>query len=543
MRTFENYNILCWTIDDFEQFYQGLAEESSYFDLNDYINKYKQDSYDDKISMLFESAPFKLNLGGDTEKSKLTTTDKPIGIFDFSLASRGLYRVPEYYSEKLAIEKPTKFEEADLASGIVPANFVSEKVLFGKKTYIYTDEGVDYECEIVQKGKIAIDQGKPGAKLKFATRSRKVYLTYKRKRGKVKYVEIYSMFYYTRLRGDTQFAIRHIPALMVAEYLESVGIKTRFYMTRFVVLDETLPLRAKLPNGTRLPMYDISKNQNGRNGNSLFIQPYIVKEFGQEMDKGFAFMVSSADYNNVYSILAENALKKETTKKNPPTGGYPSWSQNQYFEGIERYRNKYQEYVKLGIFKSKEVLPEAMVFFHDMVIAKKLNDFMDTVRSYFQSKTEDEILIDVNINSFFTFWMKTSANVLKHKINIINSEEMLKDITEIERDLQNTSDEFQLLIQNIQELKSNNTYNQQNLKEYITNFGTSILGKMDENSNTYGYNVIGVTGNITLKRYVINITDEITTYAEGDIYATPEERKEFRNEILINVLKALENFK
>jgi hypothetical protein len=541
MNTFENYNILSWTIDDFEQFNSGLAQQDPSFNLNDYVQDYKNDSFDDKISLLFDNAPFKLNLGGSTDKSKLTTTDKPMGIFDFSLASRGLYRVPEYYSSKLAIEKPKRFEESGLASGVVPAIFVTERTFLGKKQYIFTDGGVDYECEVIQKGEMAIEQGVPGAKLKYATRNRKVYLTYKRKRGKVKYVEIYSLFYYTSLSGDTQFAIRHIPALMVAEYFESVGIKVRFYMTRFVDLSTNLPLRSNLPNGTRLPMYDISRNTT-RTSRGLFVQPFIVKEFGQEMDKAFAFMVSSSYHSGVYGRLAEYALKTETTNNNPHTGGNPDWSQNDYFEGVERYRNKYQEYVKLGIFKSKEVLPEAMVFFHDMVIKWRINRFLSNLSSYFPNKSQDEALIDVNVNGFFTLWMRASANVLKHKINIINSDEMMKDITEIDKDLHNTKDEFELIIQNVAEIRSSNS-GEPNLREYLREFGTSILGKLDESRREYGYNVIGVNGNITLKRYVTNITDEITTYAEGNIYATPIERQEFRNEILMNVLKALENFK
>jgi hypothetical protein len=287
-------------------------------------------------------------------------------------------------------------------------------------------------------------------------------------------------------------------------------------------------------------MYDLSSDKNGER-NSLYVQPIIVKEFGQELDKPFAFMISSKRYKETYENLANNSIKKEVRNLNFNVYGEPDWCQNDYFEGIERYRNKYQEYVKLGIFKSKEVLPEAMVFFHDLVIANRLSEFMSNLEDYFTNTSKEDILINLNINPFFNFWMRTSGNVLKHKINIINSDEMVKDITEIERDLINTKQEFEFLLSYVEELTNQNTI--QNLREYLEEFGNSILGKMDEENGEYGYNVINDSGQITLRRYVINITDEITTYAEGNIYGTPKERKEFRNDILKNVLKALENFK
>jgi hypothetical protein len=208
--TFINQPVLGWAIDDFEQLYEIFKNLSS---TTDYL-KGRLDGYTDSfnsISMLFDSAPINLNLGGATEKSKLVPTDKSIGVFDFSLASRGLYRVPEYYSEKLAQEKPDRFVEFELPSGVIPPNFVKSDVLLGNKIFYYEEGGVKYNCIIRQKGETDVELGVKGAKLKFATRTRKVYLTYKRNKGKVKYVEIYSLFYYTNLSGDVQYAIRHIP--------------------------------------------------------------------------------------------------------------------------------------------------------------------------------------------------------------------------------------------------------------------------------------------------------------------------------------------
>jgi len=166
---FSNIPVLAWAVDDWEQFYQLLGN----FDLKEYLEKYKQRSFDDNISLLFEKAPLNLNLGGQTEKTKLVTTDKPIGIFDFSLASRALYRVPEYFSEKLARNFPEKFKEFELPSGVVPNNLIREELINEQKKFFFEDCDGKFDCEVQQKGTAAIDQKLPDAKLKFATRIKK----------------------------------------------------------------------------------------------------------------------------------------------------------------------------------------------------------------------------------------------------------------------------------------------------------------------------------------------------------------------------------
>lgn len=527
---FEGYPLLAWTIDDWDQFHSALKEEDPNFDFQRYLKNYNDKSFN-KINMLFESAPFKLNLGGQTEKTKLTATDKPMGIFDFSLASRGMYKVPEYYSEKLAKEFPDKFKDFDLPSGVVPPNLITQKIENGDKVYFLQDDDGIFDCEIRQKGKTAIEDGVEGAKLKYATRNRKVYLTHKRNKGKVKYVEIYSLFYYTSMNGDIQYAIRHIPAMMVADYLESIGVMTRIYMTRFVVLDQSMTLKKETPQGVDLPMYKIAPNPKFKT--SLFIQPIIAKEFGQEFDKSIGFMTSSRNYRDVYESLSKWAITKEVTKKDPDVYGDPDWSQFQYFEGIERYRNKYQEYVKLGLFKSKEVLPEAMMFFHDMTLKRNLSSFIYNITD-FTKKEEIEALIDININPFFNWWMRLSATTLKHKVDIVNSRELRKDLEAIKVEIGNFVVELEdIVIKANPNLVSNN----RTLGQYFKELGSTILGTSSD-----GYSIVNNSGELLFKKYITNITLEITTYAEGIYFETEEDRQEIRNELLKNVQNELINF-
>jgi len=553
LNRYEGYPVLCWTIDDWEQFYSALKEESPNFDIQSYREQYATNSFKD-INLLFESAPFKLNLGGKTEKSKLVTTDKPMGIFDFSLASRGLYKVPEYYSEKLAIEYPDKFKDFELPSGVVPPNLVTQSIINGEKIFMYQDGNQYFDCVIRQKGETAIDDGIQGAKLKYATRNRKVYLTHKRNKGKVKYVEIYSLFYYTSLNGDTQFAIRHIPAMMVADYLESIGVMTRIYMTRFVTLNNNWTLREKNKSGVELPMYKVAPSPKFYN--SLLVQPIIAKDFGQDFDKELGFMISSQDYRSVYEKLSMWAIKKEVinTIDENDVYGNPNWCQNDYYEGIERYRNKYQEYVKLGLFKSKEVLPEAMLFFHDIVIKERMSRFINTLIEYFPNYSRysetGKLLTNVNVNPFFNWWMRLSATNLKNKIEIINSNELRKDLAKLNNEVYEFIVQLDNIVQNTDDkIVIRNGTNK--LKDYYKDLGTRILKSTDENAckdgrnnpnAEYGYNIINKKGKYDFKRYITNITNEITTYAEGIYFGSDENTIEKRNELFENVLRELENF-
>ena len=240
---FKGKPILSWVVDDFEQFNSILARNN--FDLDSYIKSYQKSYFSDLQKIIFDS-PISLNLGGETKKNKLIATDKPTGIFNFSLASKTLFPLSEFYSEKLEKEDPQRFADLNVLSGIVPNILVDSIMIGGEKAYFYKDEkGIEYPCVKRIKGETAIMKGVPNAKKEYKSKTKKVFQTYKKKGGKVKYVEIYSLFYYTSMGSELQFGIRHLPAMMVADYLESIGIKVRIYMTRFVVLDSNKKLRKK----------------------------------------------------------------------------------------------------------------------------------------------------------------------------------------------------------------------------------------------------------------------------------------------------------
>jgi len=527
----KNQPILSWVIDDFEQF-NNIVNNSS-LDLDNELSNFKSDSFDDISKVLFQS-PFSLNLGGETTKNKLIATDKPIGVFNFSLASNTLYPLSEFYSKKLDEEDPNRFISLNLLSGIVPNILVEFILIGGENKYFYKDDnGVEYPCEKRVKGQTAIDRKVPNAKLEYKSKTKKVFQTYKRKGGKVKYVEIYSLFYYSRLNNDLQFAIRHLPAMMVAEYLESIGIKTRIYMTRFVELfRNSVNLREfSLDNNIKLPMYDqkIVKTKRNNFTNQLLLQPIIAKEFQQEIHNPLAYLISCRSRQKLYRTLAENTIKQETTQGYVEVYGQPDHpEQKMYWEGFERYRNKYLKYVKEGIFKSKEVLPQAMIFFHDLSINRNLDSFIDGIGYDLGSNYVEEAdrLLIPEVNLFFTWWMKTSANVIKHKINLVNSNELNKDLREIKTDIQNTLNDLDNIINNTQNDKFKVTFKETS---------RSVLRWLHINKITLA------SGNqvVDFEYYVNEIVEEMMTFADDEFFPTSDEEVEKRLEFKRTIFEEL----
>jgi hypothetical protein len=292
----------------------------------------------------------KFNLGGEQEKQKLITTDKPLGIFDFSLASKGLYRVPEYYSIELERNDPNKFKNLGLHAGVIPPNLVQSRTINGVKNFYFQDYEKEYYVTQRQKGTTGIEQGDPNSKLKFATKNKKVYLKFRRQGGKVKYCEIYTLYYYTSMGSNWQFNMRHLPVILLAEYFESTGIKTRLYPTRFVELNNLISVPPQTSQrqfkeyddltGTELPQYKIAeKSTDAFFGSQLVVLPLMVKDFGQEIDY-FDILAISDSNSVVYESLLDESYQKEFTGKTRYYGN-PDFEQIQYRTGFERYKNKY----------------------------------------------------------------------------------------------------------------------------------------------------------------------------------------------------------
>ena len=557
MATFNHwaYNQLYgWALDSLEEF-RDYVNQNSGTDFDNYVNDYKRSVYDQELSKLFEGGAVNFNLGGENDKSKLEFTDRPIGVFDFSLASQQLFRVHEFYSDKLRQEQPGLFASYDVPSGVVPNYFVDKITIQGVNNFVYKDAktGTDYICVRRQKGltklieqqpnlQTKIQEGtgliipaQPTNKVKFASKTKKPYLKYKRQGGKVRYVEIYSAHYYTRMQGNFQYAVRHIPVLMAAEYLEKMGTLTKIYATRFVIPDYQLGRKPSIPEPLEkdkltnigLPLYSEWVKTGKMPKEAYVVMPMCVKEYGAEINKERFFAVSSRSFTDLYDKAFDNMNYHEVEKNKLHAYGNPNWSEPQYQEAFERFRQKFIRYSDKGIWKAKEIVPQGMIYFHDLVLNMNFYDHTRPIINAFRDANGsalpmyDLIRANTSVNKWFETWMRISAFTIKDKFDIFNTNKPTKVYRDIIKHQQSVVQEIEFMIK----VEQNDEF-----KKYLTDkFLPMVLqptvyysdGSIDEAGYSYSDSV----------NYITQKINEMTIYAAKGIFATPDEQIEKRNEI------------
>jgi len=535
------------TVEEFKEYYDSVRGKGEF---DKYVESYKTGFYNTNVLGLFEGGSVNFNLGGENDKSKLEFTDKPIGVFDFSLASQQLFRVHEFYSEKLKIDNPNLFDSYNVVSGVVPNYYVKKIVIQGVNNFIYEDDktGKQYVCVRRQKGltkllqqypklETEIQSGtgliipkNPTNKVKFASKTKKPYLKYKRQGGKVRYVEIYSAHYYTRMSDNFSFAIRHIPILMAAEYLEKMGTLTKLYMTRFVIAaNDPQPKKDDILTGITLPLYD-EWIKFGKPEDTYTIMPMCVKEYGQEIDKPRFFAVGSYNYDRLYNRAVDNMEYHEVAKGALNYLGNPDWTEKQYQEGFERFRQKYAQYSEKGIWKAKEVTPQGLIYFHDLPLNLEWDNFAYKACSAFNSSSiSDVIRKEPSVNKWFELWMKISAFTIKDKFDIFNSNKPTKVYREIIKQQQSILQEIEFMIK----IESNMKF-----KTVLKNFLTFVKTPLKYDS--IGKNIVssGYSYENPIK-YITEKINEMTIFGGGGIFATPVEEIEKRNEIAEKLIEEL----
>ena len=532
-----------WNFDTLEKLKETYVNSNSLREWNNQTDAFAT-SYSKNLEKITTETNAKLNLGGENEKAKIEFSDKPIGVFDFSLASQLLYRVQEFYSQTLKDESPFLFKEYDIVSGVVPNYFVQKEVVANVTQFYYLDliTKRKYILEKRQKGltQVLIDNPnletvlqndmlipiKPVKGIVFSSRTKKPYVKYKKRGGKVKYVEIYSLFYYSKMDGDFAKSVRHLPVVMVTEYLEKMGTLTKFFLTRFMeqrIKSNETPKEFDIETGAELPLYSCVKTKGRKQFNDkLILQPLCVKEYGQEMDKSLVYGLSSERkyiYENTYDAMSEHELVNNTSD----AYGYPDWDDNDYQEGFERFRQKHNEYVSKGVWKSKELTAQGLVFFHDLFLNNNWEDLIYQLKSKTKYKypnfDNDYYRLNNTIEKepftvayspenvkWFELFMRISANTIKHKLDIFNSSNPRKTYQLIFKELQELTDELDLLISN-----ETDDY----LKTFFEDFRNRVYRSYEIDNP---------------KSYCENRINDMTFYAKGGCFATPQEEIDKRNE-------------
>jgi len=243
------------------------VSKSKYADADTFIkdlNKEDRSNIETKeISKnILENIKSFIQLGGLYANDRLIVTQDKRGMFDFGLASLGLYRPIEFYSEKLSKEIKNggainKF--INFADGVVDSDKVTKNSFREKSIFVYKQDGKAYQCEKRQKGTTSVYEkfsdecelkpnkdglyityyknsdkvfnGKDKTKLKYASSNKKSYLIYNKKEDNVKYVDLFMPI---NLLGspDSTRAMSLLPLYLIAGTLEEFGVQVRISALR-----------------------------------------------------------------------------------------------------------------------------------------------------------------------------------------------------------------------------------------------------------------------------------------------------------------------
>lgn len=312
----------------------GRYKGSELTDQDDTITQYENKKVLDNVLTKFDDLVANVDMGGFFKKTRLKVTDDKRGIFDFGLASKGLYKPQEYFSQLLANDNPDEFadnEYGNKLSGIVPFDFVKEEIVFNEKQFWYTsfNSGKKYLLTKQDEGTRAIQLKIPGAKLVYKTNVRKAYIMHEKKGGKAKMVDIYIPVNY----AVTLYTA--LPVFLTAKILQKAGIMTRISIVRTFA----------------------------ENMKEFFMWSYPVKDYGDELDFN-KLALNGVDRrwwevirNNVKNINnQERAIKYKAdfpslndydyTLTNG-AGSMPE-SKKDFIDAFSRYRNWYIQEIEKG---------------------------------------------------------------------------------------------------------------------------------------------------------------------------------------------------
>lgn len=219
---------------------KSFAEQ---FDINSGLGSFLDQDLLTKVEQVYSNINAKLDLGGDFKASRIKFTEKPLGIFSFAQASKGLIRPVEYFSKE--------------ENKVILADNVFKGQFKGKDYYFYNYDGREVIVERRQEGTTKIHEsctdillkedeesklvlpydleGKivndcKGNKLRYATTTKKVYAYREKKGGGIApYVDLYIS---TGGLGDIepeQMIIRSLPNILLSRILEKAGVRVRIF--------------------------------------------------------------------------------------------------------------------------------------------------------------------------------------------------------------------------------------------------------------------------------------------------------------------------
>lgn len=240
---------------------------NDYKAFTDYINTsdLKLEKIKEISNVILENIKTLINLGGLFSNDRIIITEDNRGVFDFGLASLGLYRPIEFFSKNLQDDIQSRIINnpnglADLELGIVNGDNVKKKIIGNQTSFHFNYLGKNYECERRQRGATKVFNnfyndcflksnndginityflnntnkvfnGIGKIKLKYASNNKKSFLIFNKKEDSVKNVDIFLPVNFLTSSDSTR-VIALLPVYLISASLEEFGIQTRISALR-----------------------------------------------------------------------------------------------------------------------------------------------------------------------------------------------------------------------------------------------------------------------------------------------------------------------
>lgn len=322
---------------------QPALPQTEYQNLTRFVNQPVLDEY----RLLYENLETKMDMGGVLEKDRLVPTSNPIGIFSFGLASPTLYRKVEFYVPDLDV--------------LVDGLYVTMLEMNGVQKFYTTIEGKQYSVWRQQDGTQDILKNVPDAKrimledgmyisdpssgfgadgteyrLKFATKTKKIYLEKPKQTGEAQYVDLFITVGANADKNSQAFFAKSAAIMMLAEKLENAGVRTRVYACN---------------------AWGLTDKGYGRISEEIdnSIYSYVAKEYGEKTDiDRIATLTNDTRLFRGKIIAYMSGLWRKVAKLSTDAGSKPViYDGNTLKKSFAAYRNFLKKQQNDGLFNSK----------------------------------------------------------------------------------------------------------------------------------------------------------------------------------------------
>jgi hypothetical protein len=324
------------------------------FNLDTGLGSFLDQTLIDDVEETFSEISAKIDLGGDMKPSRMQFTSKPIGVFDFGQASKGLVRPVEYYCK----EKDDLINSKDILKGSFKGveyfyynekeNNVVREIIVQKRQDGTT--AIKKNCKDIdvhendvgtylpyRDGEIVNSCGK--YKLRYASTNKKVYVVREKKGGGIApYVDLYMLCGQNNKHDPEQMMIQMMPNLLLARVLERSGVRVRIF-------------------GVYI--------QNINSGGVYLNKVFMIKNYGEPIDiNKISVFTSDTRFFRHYMWNASTGWNYEMTKNKDYGGSDGSMYPPESYETdiMPLIRNFVDYSIKEGSFPSQVVNKKLMLF-------------------------------------------------------------------------------------------------------------------------------------------------------------------------------------